>query len=45
MEFKKRLIKKEGGDIVSGLRSFANKIGIQLKNWHLPQHNYTGQLA
>jgi hypothetical protein len=45
MEIRKRLIKKEGGDVVSGLKSFASKLGIPLKNWHLPRHNFTGQLA
>lgn len=39
---KRKIIKKEGGDVVSGLKSIANKIGIKLKNWHLPNHNYTG---
>jgi len=33
---------KRGGDIVSGASKLANKIGIPLKNWHLPGHKYTG---
>lgn len=33
---------KVGCDIVSGASKFASKIGIPLKNWHLPKHNYTG---
>lgn len=31
-----------GGDIVSSLANFSNRIGIPLKNWHLPGHKYTG---
>ena len=31
-----------GGDIVSGASRFASKLGISLKNWHLPGHNFTG---
>jgi hypothetical protein len=34
-----------GGDIVSTISKVAKKIGIPLKNIHLPGHNYTGQLA
>lgn len=34
--------RKRGGDLISGLKSVANKLGIPLKNWHLPRHNYTG---
>ena len=34
-----------GGDIVSTISKVAKKIGIPLKNIHLPKHNYTGQLA
>jgi len=33
---------KRGGDIVSSASKLAEKIGIPLKNWHLPGHNYTG---
>jgi hypothetical protein len=32
-----------GGDIVSTISKVAKKIGIPLKNIHLPKHNYTGQ--
>ena len=35
---------KHGGDIVSSASKFAKKIGIKLKNWHLPGHKYTGQI-
>lgn len=31
-----------GGDIVSGVHSVARKLGIPLKNWHLPGHKFTG---
>lgn len=31
-----------GGDIVSSLANFSNRIGIPLKNWHLPGHMFTG---
>ena len=31
-----------GGDIVSTISKVAKKIGIPLKNIHLPKHNYTG---
>jgi len=31
-----------GGDIVSSASKLANKLGIPLKNWHLPRHKYTG---
>ena len=34
---------KIGKDIVSGASKFANKIGIPLKNWHLPGHKFTGE--
>lgn len=34
---------KKGGDIVSKASSIAKKIGIPLKNWHLPGHNFTGE--
>ena len=33
---------KYGSDIVSGISKIASKIGIPLKNWHLPGHKYTG---
>jgi len=33
---------KRGGDIVSSASKLADKIGIPLKNWHLPGHKYTG---
>ena len=33
---------KYGGDIVSGASKIADKIGIPLKNWHLPGHKFTG---
>jgi len=33
---------KRCGDIVSGASKLANKIGIPLKNLHLPGHKYTG---
>jgi len=33
---------KRGGDIVSSASKFADKIGIPLKNWHLPNHKFTG---
>jgi len=29
-------------DIVSNVSNLANKIGIPVKNWHLPLHKYTG---
>ena len=32
-----------GGDIVSGASKLSEKIGIPLKNWHLPGHNFTGE--
>ena len=32
----------KGGDIVSGASKLADKLGIPLKNWHLPGHKYTG---
>lgn len=31
-----------GGDIVSSLSKVSEKIGIPLKNWHLPGHKFTG---
>lgn len=31
-----------GGDVVSAMSNFSNKIGMPLKNWHLPGHKYTG---
>ena len=31
-----------GGDIVSSLANFSNRIGIPLRNWHLPGHKFTG---
>ena len=31
-----------GGDIVSGASKLASRLGIPLKNWHLPKHKYTG---
>ena len=31
-----------GGDIVSSLSKLANKVGIPLKNFHLPGHKFTG---
>jgi hypothetical protein len=37
-------INKHGGDIVSNIDKFAKKIGIKLKNLHLPGHKYTGQI-
>ena len=36
---------KVGGDIVSNLSNISGKIGIPLKNFHLPGHNFTGQQA
>jgi len=33
---------RTGGDIVSGASSLARKLGIPLKNWHLPGHKFTG---
>ena len=33
-----------GGDIVSTISKEANKIEINLKNWHLPKYKYTGIL-
>lgn len=42
MVIKKRKTKK-GGDVVSSASKLAEKIGIPLKNWHLPKHNYTGE--
>jgi len=33
---------RRGRDIVSGASKLADKIGIPLKNWHLPGHKYTG---
>ncbi len=33
---------KKGGDIVSIASKLSNKLGIPLKNWHLPGHKYTG---
>jgi hypothetical protein len=36
---------KAGKDIVSGLTRTASKLGLpEPKNWHLPKHNYTGQI-
>ena len=32
----------KGGDIVSTASKFSDKIGIPLKNWHLPGHKFTG---
>ena len=32
----------EGGDIVLVASKLAEKIGIPLKNWHLPGHKFTG---
>jgi len=34
-----------GGDIVSSVSKLANKIGLPLKNWHLPGHKHKGQSA
>ena len=34
-----------GGDLVTTISKVAKKIGIPLKNIHLPKHNYTGQMA
>ena len=31
-----------GGDIVSGASKIAEKLGVPLKNWHLPGHKITG---
>ena len=31
-----------GGDLVSAASKLANKLGIPLKNWHLPGHKFTG---
>ena len=31
-----------GGDIVSSLSKLSEKIGIPLRNWHLPGHKFTG---
>jgi hypothetical protein len=31
-----------GGDIVSGFSNVAEKVGLPLKNFHLPGHNFTG---
>ena len=31
-----------GGDIVSGLAKVSKKLGVPLKNIHLPKHNFTG---
>ena len=36
---------KRGGDMVSGLTKVADKLHIPLKNWHLPKHNFTGQIS
>ena len=36
---------KNGDDIVSTASKFADKLGIPLKNLHLPGHNFTGRLA
>lgn len=36
------LVTKRGGDMVSTWSNTAKKIGIPLKNWHLPRHKYTG---
>jgi len=36
---------KRGGDIVSSAFKLADKIGIPLKNWHLPCHNNTGPFS
>ena len=33
---------KSGGDLVSAASKLANKLGIPLKNWHLPGHKFTG---
>ena len=33
---------KRGGDVVSGANKFASKIGINLANWQLPGHQFTG---
>jgi len=33
---------RRGGDIVSSASKLADKIGLPLKNWHLPGHKYTG---
>ena len=35
--------KKIGGDVVSGIANVAEKIGIPLKNLHLPGHKFTGE--
>jgi len=34
-----------GGDIVSTVSKLAKKIGVPLKNIHLPGHKFTGQMA
>ena len=34
----------KGGDIVSAASKFSDKIGIPLKNWHLPGHKFTGEI-
>jgi hypothetical protein len=34
-----------GGDIVSTVSKISKKLGVPLKNIHLPKHNFTGQLA
>lgn len=33
---------RTGGDIVSGASKISEKLGIPLKNWHLPGHKFTG---
>jgi hypothetical protein len=38
---KRKINYKSGGDVVSGLKSIANKLGIPQK-WHLAKHKYTG---
>jgi len=31
-----------GGDIVSRASKLASRLGIPVKNWHVPKHKYTG---
>ena len=33
---------RTGGDIVSKLSGISEKVGLPLKNFHLPGHNFTG---
>lgn len=32
----------KGGDLVSSMSNFSTKLGMPLKNWHLPGHKFTG---